>query len=120
MTIFQGVQKDSTYATTRFTAMAALYAFSGGAIALLGWALNIPRLTDWNNSGISMFPNTAICAVLSAATLFLLNKKDSRLPRLIARILASMVVVTGGLTLVEHVLGANFGIDTVLFERDWG
>ena len=51
---------------------AAIYALLGGAVTLAGWALDIQRLTDWNNEGISMFPNTAICAVLGGIALLLL------------------------------------------------
>src|ERR1051326_7513065 len=57
----------------RVANLAAAYAISGGVITLAGWALHYPRLTDWNNSGISMFPNTAVCAILSGVTLCLLN-----------------------------------------------
>ena len=48
---------------------AAGCAVAGGVVTLAGWALEIPRLTDWKDDGISMFPNTAVYAVLSGAAL---------------------------------------------------
>lgn len=35
---------------------AGAYATVAGLVTLLGWMLNRPRLTDWINSGIAMFP----------------------------------------------------------------
>jgi len=48
---------------------AAACTIAGGLVTLAGWALEIPRLTDWKDDGISMFPNTAVYAVLSGAAL---------------------------------------------------
>jgi hypothetical protein len=44
-------------------AIASVYALTAGAITLVGWAAGIRLLTDWLSVGISMFPNTAVCAV---------------------------------------------------------
>jgi DNA topoisomerase VI subunit B len=41
------------------------FALAGGAISFTGWALDIPRLSDWFNNGITIQPNTTaavICA----------------------------------------------------------
>src|SRR4029079_16421083 len=40
---------------------AGAYALVTCLVTLVGWATNLPRLTDWKNDGISMFPNTASC-----------------------------------------------------------
>src|SRR3954471_18804082 len=51
------------------------YALTGGVLALVGWATNRPRLTDWIGHGISIFPNTAIaCICLGLAVLVRLNR----------------------------------------------
>ena len=106
---------------SRFVVSAAsVYVLSGGLVTLLGWIMDRPRLTDWNNTGISMFPNTAICAVLSAVALLLLDRKDRWRWQISARVLASTVTVIGVLTLVEHIFAVNLGIDTVFFNRPWG
>jgi signal transduction histidine kinase/ActR/RegA family two-component response regulator len=101
--------------------VAAMYSVAGGAVTLLGWALQRPRLTDWADTGISMFPNTALCAGMSGIALLLLARhRAGELWRTLVRILAIFVAVIGGLTLLEHVSGSNLGIDTLLFDRPWG
>ena len=90
----------------------------GGLLALVGWATDTPRLTDWRNDGISTFPNTALCAVASGSALLL----RSWGPRWYApaHALGWVVLLIGGLTIFEHLTGLNLGIDTLLFERSWG
>ncbi len=101
--------------------VAALYAIAGGSITLAGWALGKQRLTDWRLDNISMFANTAACVVMGGAALLLLIGKQGRPARYVAaRILAGLVALVGTLTLLEHLSGANFGIDTLLFSRPWG
>ena len=100
---------------------AGTYALVGGALTLLGWTLASPRLTDWVNSGISMFPNSALCAICSGvALLTLCSKGAGPWRRNTIRILALFVAIIGGLTLFEHLSGLNLGIDTLLFNRPWG
>jgi PAS domain S-box-containing protein len=102
-------------------AAAGAYALTVGVLTLLGYLLDVRRLTDWIDGGISMFPNAAACAVLGGVVLLLLTAADDRKPwRTVVRVTAGIVGLVGGLTLVEHLAGVNFGIDTLLFERDWG
>ena len=98
---------------------AAACAIAGGMVTLVGWALEIPRLTDWRNDGISMFPNTAVCAVLSGAAL-LSNRPSGRRWRTLTSALGTLVALIGGATLIEHLAGISLGIDTLLYERSWG
>jgi PAS domain S-box-containing protein len=93
------------------------YAVATGFVALLGWALDMPRLTDWKNDGISMFPNTALCAAMSGVAILAPEWARSRT---VVRCLAMLVALIGGLTLFEHISGVDLGIDTLLFERPWG
>jgi hypothetical protein len=90
--------------------MAAACAAAGGAITLAGWALDMPRLTDWKNDGISMFPNAAVCAVLSGIALLVARR------RTVTSWLGVVVSMIGGGTLLEHVTGVDLGIDTLLSE----
>lgn len=100
---------------------AGTYAAVVGALTLLGYALNIRRLTDWMNDGITMFPNAAVCALLSGVALLLLTATSHRKPRyIVVRVIAAIVGVVGALTLLQHLAGVNFGIDTLLFQRSWG
>lgn len=94
---------------------AATYAFLGGLLTLAGWALNIPALTDWDDSGISMKANTAVCAMLAAVALAL-SQLAPRRPWLVKGpgILVALIGVT---TLLEHITATNFGIDTLLFDE---
>jgi hypothetical protein len=50
----------------------ALYATAGGIVSFLGWAADVPRLTDWFNIGISIQPNAALAVVLAGAGLLAL------------------------------------------------
>ena len=93
---------------------AGVYAAVGGAVTLLGWILNVPRLAAWNGHGINMKANTAVCALAGGGALVALALGG---PRRLVRALASMVFVVGALTLVEHVTGLDLGIDTLLFDE---
>ncbi len=97
------------------------YAILGGIITLIGWAVPVPRFTDWAGRGISMFPNAAVCAMACGGSLLLLHwwKQDFKI-RLGARLLAVFGGLLGGLTLLQHLTGVNFGIDEFLFEGTWG
>jgi PAS domain S-box-containing protein len=98
--------------------IAGAYAVLGGLVAMVGWVTNVPRLTDWRNDGISMFPNTALCAIASGLALALTASAPQF--RTAARLLAILAASVGGLTLLEHVTGVNLGIDTLLLDRPWG
>jgi PAS domain S-box-containing protein len=92
---------------------------AAGLVALVGWITDVQRLTDWPNDGISMFPNTAMCAIASGLALLLHSSGPRR--RAAARVLALLVASVGGLTLVEHVTSLDLGIDRLVFaERPWG
>lgn len=95
----------------------ALYALIGGLLSLAGWIADVPWLTDWPGSGISIQPNATLCVVLSGLSLLLLESGRRRAGAL----LGAGVAVVGGLTLLEWALGASFGIDTMLrLDRPWG
>ncbi len=94
---------------------AAVVAIAGGLGTLVGWAADIPRLTDWKKDGISMFPNTAICAVLGGIALLL----GPRRPR-VTRAAAAASAAIGALSLLEHLTGLDFGIDRLVVDASWG
>jgi signal transduction histidine kinase/ActR/RegA family two-component response regulator len=91
-----------------------VYAGIGGTLTLLGWFLDVPRLTAWNGHGINMKANTAVCALASGVALVALALGG---PRRLVRALASMTLAIGALTLLEHVTGLDVGIDTILFDE---
>jgi signal transduction histidine kinase/ActR/RegA family two-component response regulator len=94
-----------------------LYPLVGGVLGVLGWALGVPELLAWHDSGIAMKFNTAVCSALAGAALLLLTLDVW--PRVV-RALGVFVALVGGLTLLEHLTGANFGIDTLLFHEPPG
>lgn len=47
------------------------YACVGAAISFSGWPLDIPRRTDWQDSGVSTQPNTCILLFVTGTALIL-------------------------------------------------
>ena len=97
----------------------AAYAFVGGLVTLIGWFADLPRLTDWSGSGISMFANTAVAASAAGLAILLRLSRSSR-AHAISRGLGFSVAAIGALTLVEHISGINLGLDTLLVDPLWG
>jgi signal transduction histidine kinase len=93
------------------------YMLLGGFVSFLGWALDAPILTDWDSDGIAIQANTTLVAIATGAALIALAVGR---PRATA-VLGAVVLALGALTILEHLTGANFGIDTPLtFGRTWG
>ena len=103
----------------RLATALGVYALLGGAISLAGWLLDLPRLTDWNGSGISIPPNTALAVIGSGAALILLAR---RRVRGLAALLGALVALLGATALVQYV--APIRLEAVnqwlLFDRPWG
>lgn len=96
-------------------------ALLAGTVTFLGWWLDIYRLTDWNNSGISMKTNPAICSIAAGVALIVSQfASGSRAARAIVAMLGALVALIGGLTLLQHITGWNIGIDTLLFDEPPG
>jgi hypothetical protein len=94
-----------------------IYALLGGIVSFIGWPANIPRLTDWDNNGISIQPNAAIAATTAGTALVLLTFGFHRF----AAGLGVFVALIGGSALFEYVSGVQLGIDDLLmFNRTWG
>ena len=92
------------------------YAALAGALSFAGWALDVPRLTDWIQNGVSIQPNATVA--VTCAGVALLARGWS--PRLCAA-LAVVVCALGGVTLFEHASGVTLGVDALLvFDRAWG
>ena len=94
----------------------ALYCVAGGAITLIGWFADLPRLTDWDGDGIAMFVNPAICALCSGVGLLLVHANV----RLLTAAAGGVVAFLGLATLAQHITGVNLHIDTLLLQREWG
>ena len=95
----------------------ALYALAGGITSFIGWYADVPRLTDWLGTGISIQPNAAI-AVMSAAIALLLFRFGFRR---LGGAVGVFVAAIGATVLIEYATGIDFGIDALfLFNRPWG
>jgi signal transduction histidine kinase/CheY-like chemotaxis protein len=95
-----------------------LVTFCIGAAALLGWILDNPLLKRIYPALVTMKANTAVCLMLAAVSLFLIEARSaSPLRRRISRLLAVIVAVVGLVTLSEHLFGWNSGLDQLLFHE---
>ncbi|HET9395905.1 MAG TPA: ATP-binding protein, partial [Nitrospiraceae bacterium] len=97
---------------------AAIYATLGGLLSLAGWAADIPRLTDWWGTGITIKANTAIG--ITAVGVALLIAALSQKGLWFVRILGFFAGALGALTLFEHITSHDVGIDTFLFDEPSG
>lgn len=95
----------------------AAIAFVFGAAALLGWIFDIETLKRIHPALVTMKANTAVCLMLAAVALFLLEDKTSSAKRYVAIFLAAIVATVGLITFSEHVWGWNSGLDQLLFHE---
>ncbi len=104
--------------TRRISIAAGVFAMVVGVATLIGWTFHVPRLMDWNNSGITMKANTSICVMLLGAALVFANYSARfTLPMFVAAGFAGAIAV---LTLSQYVFDINLGIDTLLFDEPPG
>jgi PAS domain S-box-containing protein len=109
--------RSNTFWPARLSRSLGAVALLGGALSFLGWALDVPRLTDWFGHGISTQPNTAVCIALAGAGLILLATGWPRT----GAMLGVVVAAVASATLFEWISGTSLGIDTWLtFDRSWG
>jgi len=94
-----------------------LYVLAGGMVSFLGWAANIPRLTDWEANGISIQPLTCIAVVLAGLAAISLTLGRP----LMASVAGAVSALIGSTAILQTVSGVDLGIDTLLmFGREWG
>ena len=91
-------------------------AFCIGGAAFLGWVLDNPYLKRIHPSFVTMKVNTAVCLMLVAAALFLLqDPSTSTTKRRVSQLFTAIAALVGLITLSEHLLGWNSGLDQLLF-----
>lgn len=98
----------------------AIGAFSAfvGALVLAGWLLDVRILKSVLPHLVTMKPNSAVCFIAAGLALWLACGKVESSARRNGRLaLAGLVLLVGGATLVQYLLGMDFGIDQVLFEE---
>jgi signal transduction histidine kinase len=93
--------------------VAGILAVLIGGLAIAGWLANVPVLTSLSPLWVTMKINTAVAVVLSGTSLLLLtHPTPTRVP--LGVLLASCVLVLGGLSLAEYLFAQDFGIDQLL------
>lgn len=98
--------------------VAASFACFVGGMVLVGWAFDIATFKSLLPTWIAMKANTAVCFVLTGASLWLLRTEQAnRTSRRIAQACASAVAVVGLLTLAEYCFGWDIGIDQLFFRE---
>lgn len=92
-----------------------------GSLVLAGWALDVTALKSVFPGLVTVKANTALGFVLAGVSLWLLRTEGvSGRRRQVAHACAAVVALLGLLTLGEHVLGWDLGIDQLLFREGPG
>lgn len=94
------------------TVSGAVVALTGLAV-MLGWHFGIPQVTQPLPFTESMRYNTALLFFFSGIGLFLLAQSRHQH----ALIAALFTIVFGGATLMQYILGVNFGIDDLFYKH---
>jgi signal transduction histidine kinase/CheY-like chemotaxis protein len=99
-----------------FSIVLAALAFCIGGAALFGWIFDIEALKRIHPSLVTMKANTAVCLMLVACSVFLLQDSSaSKWKRIVGLVFGAIVAGVGLITLSEHVFGWNTGLDQLLF-----
>ena len=112
---------DVVRGLSRFVSFTCLVAAAVGVLGLAGWMLRIPVLKSVIPGQVVIKPNTAVCLVLIGLSLWLRrNVEDRHVPgarKLGGQLLAVLTAAAGLLSLTEHVVGWDLGIDQLLFQE---
>lgn len=101
----------------RLSVVLGLCTFIASVSSFSGWVFDIPRLTSWLNSEMSIQPNTTVLIALASIAILLIQYGFSRFPL----VLGGLVALGGGLNLLQYMLNADFGFNhQLLFAREWG
>ncbi len=87
--------------SNRISKAAALLAIATATAVMIGWIFGIEPLKRISPGFVAMNPVTAICFLLSGAALFVLSDPSGKM-RLIARILATTVLLVGAIKLSSY------------------
>lgn len=84
-----------------------------GVLAVLGWFLNIPILRGEFSGYMGTKLNTAFLFILAGLSLYLLNHNPKSKEITLIRILTSIIIIVGALSLIEYVTGINIGLSQI-------
>ena len=112
---------DVVRGLSRFISFTSVVSAAVGLLGLAGWMFRIPVLKSVIPGQVVIKPNAAVCLVLIGLSLWLMRKVDDRpVPRarkLGGQLLAALTAAVGLLSLTEHVVGWDLGIDQLLFQE---
>ncbi len=96
----------------------SLLTFCIGAVGLLGWILDNEYLKRIHPSLVTMKANTAVCLMLISCAFLLVQGGSASTPqRRLSQIFSAIVALVGLITLSEHLIGWNSGLDQLLFQE---
>ena len=98
----------------------SLFVLAVGGLVLIGWQLDIARLTSGLPAHVAMNPLTALGFIAGAGSLWLLRAPPATTARRAAQLGAGLVIVIGGTTLIGYVIGDNLGLDQVMYRERLG
>ena len=102
-----------------FVMLASLFSIAVGGLGLAGWTFDITVLKSVIPGQVIIKPNAAICLVLCGWSLWLLRRTAplpaSGLRRRGAQAMAAVVALVGLMSLSEHLVGWELGIDQLFF-----
>ena len=106
---------------SRFVSLTSVVSAAVGVLGIAGWMFRIPVLKSVIPGHVVIKPNAAICLVLIGLSLWLMRRVDDRpvagARRLGGQLLAALAAAVGLLSLTEHVIGWDLGIDQLLFQQ---
>ena len=112
---------DVVRGLSRFVSFTSVVSAAVGLLGLAGWMFRIPVLKSVIPGQVVIKPNAAVCLVLIGLSLWLMRKVDDRpVPgarKLGGQLLAALTAAVGLLSLTEHVVGWDLGIDQLLFQE---
>jgi hypothetical protein len=85
-----------------------------GILVLIGWVRSIPGLTSLYLPGATLKTNAALCLTCGALANLLFISTTKRYWWFAASVLAAISAAIGALTLSEHLIGWDLGIDQVI------
>jgi PAS domain S-box-containing protein len=104
----------------KFSVVAGIFVALVGAVVLAGWLLDITKFQSIYGD-LTVKANTALLLILSGVSLCLLDlAPEKRTLRIVAEACAAVVALVAVLTLSQHLLGWNLGIDQLLFTEPRG
>lgn len=101
----------------RWTNLFSLLVVGIGGAAIAGWLFDVSLLKRIVPGSIAMKFNAALVFLLAGLSLRGAAACRRRCCRRMGQICAGLVILTGGLTLVEHISGLDLGIDNLLVQE---